>query len=112
LFDQIVRDRERKLQSLEPGFDDDFPATGVAEKQLVRRIFEVRPVLRRQPRVVGNDPQEDVGVEKDFHRPNGSRIASGSLWQWCVKIVRDYEIAFPASHYAAAGCSGYGRELN
>src|SRR5580704_10387982 len=78
LFNQVVRYRGRKLQSLKRSFDNNLPATGDAEKQLIRRIFEVRPVLPCQPRVVGYDPQEDVGVEKDFHRPNASRIASGN----------------------------------
>src|SRR5450755_4001345 len=77
LLYQIIRYRGWEVQALECGFNNNLPATGDAQKQLASRIFEVGSVLRCKARIIGEDPQEYVGVEKDLHRPNASRKSAG-----------------------------------
>src|SRR3546814_14221206 len=66
---------ELEVGTAEAALDRDFPEADRTEARLVRRIFEQRPCLLRQPAGLTGRPQQDVGVQQQPQASPESRSA-------------------------------------
>ncbi|CAI08337.1 hypothetical protein ebA3897 [Aromatoleum aromaticum EbN1] len=69
----------RFVQLAEAMFGSDFPCARCADEDRVRVVRDRLACNRRQSRVVGEPPQQSVGIEQISHRPShASSSLSGS----------------------------------
>src|SRR3546814_11336421 len=66
---------ELEVGTAEAALDRDFPEADRTEARLVRRIFEQRPCLLRQPAGLTGRPQQEGGGQQQPQEAPGNRPA-------------------------------------
>jgi len=99
--DRLLEVLKLDLNSSQSRLDRDFPNRGRTDEDVVAGIGNNLPGLRRQPGVIGQPPQKDVGVEEQTH---GLRFTfergENFLWQRLVEILLDSQLAAQLSRPA------------